>query len=348
MKHCPTCTRVYDDDGLRFCLDDGTKLVDRPSAELPAPTLVLPESPQPTPTLKGTTPLYVPRPNEARKDSGVAATRRKSSLLPWVGGVILLAIVVVAALVGSSVIYKRRTPLKWHLVLAVDPATPDRSASAKGAAAVIERRLNALGLPAFSVMPLDNGQIMVDLPSIPDPERIKLLISTMGKLELSHVVSTPNPSPFQSYPTKEAAIASINNNGTIPTNRRVLSYRDSNSLPAGKWVIVESPAIVTGTDIRAASAVTDRTGSENYQVTFSLNPTGAANFGAWTGANIDHYLGVVLNDEVKSVAFIRSQISDQGVIDGRFSKQAAEDLALVLQAGPLPAKIEFQEERIDK
>jgi preprotein translocase subunit SecD len=52
-----------------------------------------------------------------------------------------------------------------------------------------------------------------------------------------------------------------------------------------------------------------------------------------------------LNDEVKSIAFIKSQIFDQGEISGRFTKQSADDLALTLRSGALPAPIEYQEER---
>ncbi len=56
-------------------------------------------------------------------------------------------------------------------------------------------------------------------------------------------------------------------------------------------------------------------------------------------------MGVVLNDEVKSAAYIKSQIFDQGQISGRFTKTSAEDLALTLKSGALPAKVEYQEER---
>jgi preprotein translocase subunit SecD len=56
---------------------------------------------------------------------------------------------------------------------------------------------------------------------------------------------------------------------------------------------------------------------------------------------------VVLNDEVKSIAFIKSRITDQGTISGRFTKQSAEDLALVLRSGALPAPVKIASERID-
>ena len=56
-------------------------------------------------------------------------------------------------------------------------------------------------------------------------------------------------------------------------------------------------------------------------------------------------MAVVLNGEIKSVAYIKSQIFDQGEISGKFSKNSAEDLALTLKSGALPAAIEYQEER---
>ena len=350
MKRCPACSRVYDDEGLRFCLDDGTSLVDKLPAEPIPTTLVLPASEAPAPTMKQTQPPEVPPLHDARLRSTVAAAPRKRNVLLWVIVVALLVPFVAGAVVGGLVILKKRA-LTWHLTLTVDPSTPDRAAAAKQAAAVIERRLSAYGLPNFRVSPQAGGLIVVDLPGVTDPERVKRLISTGGKLELVHVISPSSPAPVQSYATIEAAVASLNNKGTIPANRRVLPYPErsgpGNSPSPAKWVVVESPAIVDGTELRNASAAPSTYG-DDYQIQFSLNKIGATKFGAWTGANINEYLGVVLNDEVKSVAFIKSQIYDQGEISGRFTKQSAEDLALVLRSGALPAKILFVEERVDK
>ena len=344
MKRCPTCSRVYDDDGLRFCLDDGTNLIDRSPAEPIPTTLVLPPTEQPVPTMKQASPPDVP-PLRAQPGPTTAAPRKRNILL-WVIIIALLVPLGAGAVLGGFAIFKRRA-LTWHLTLQVDPGTPDRT---KQAAAVIEKRLDAFGVPNFRVSPQADGRIVVDLPTVTDPLRVKALISTGGKLELVHVISPSSPAPVQSYATKEAAVASLNNNGTIPANRRVLPYTDRNrdSPSAEKWVVIESPAIVTGADIADATAVPLRQDGSDYQIPFSLNKTGADKFGTWTGLNIDQYLGVVLNDEVRSIAYIKSQISDQGVIDGRFTKPAAEDLALVLKSGALPAKIEFIEERIDK
>ena len=113
-----------------------------------------------------------------------------------------------------------------------------------------------------------------------------------------------------------------------------------------KWVVVESPAIIDGSQLRNASAGQGRAGgADEYEIDFSLKKAGADKFGAWTGANLNEYMGVVLNDEVKSIAYIKGQIFDQGQISGRFTKQSADDLALTLRSGALPAPIEYLEER---
>ena len=121
---------------------------------------------------------------------------------------------------------------------------------------------------------------------------------------------------------------------------------DPNQPRPKQWVVVETPAIIDGSELRNASAVPSQGGgADDYEINFSLKRAGADKFGAWTGAHINEYMGVVLNGEVKSIAFIKSQIYDSGQITGRFSKQSAEDLALTLRSGALPAAIEYLEER---
>ena len=183
---------------------------------------------------------------------------------------------------------------------------------------------------------------------------MKQLIVQGGNLELVHVVSPPSPQPAQTYSTKEQAVASLVG-GTIPANRHVLPYLEREQATGNpdqkptKWVVVEWPAIINGNDLRDARAARSTyRGDDNYQIQFSLNKTGAEKFGAWTAANINEYLGIVLNNEVKSIAYIKSQISDQGEISGRFTKQSAEDLALVLRTGALPAPVKLISETVDK
>src|SRR5215471_2148996 len=224
---------------------------------------------------------------------------------------------------------------------------------------IIESRINAVGV-AEPTLQRRGGQnsheILLQMPGISDPEHVKQLLAGQSHLELVHVISPPNPTPVQTFMTKEEAIASLNSGGNIPANRRVLPYierqdltttqdQSANAPKPQKWVVVESPAIIDGIDLRGAQAIPERAGGDRYQISFSLKKTGADKFGAWTGANINEFMGVVLNDEVKSIAFIKSQINDQGEIEGNFTKEQGEDLALTLRSGALPAPIAYSEER---
>ncbi|OLE54414.1 MAG: protein-export membrane protein SecD [Acidobacteria bacterium 13_1_20CM_3_53_8] len=222
---------------------------------------------------------------------------------------------------------------------------------------IIESRLNQFGVAEPLVQrhgAQGSHQILVQMPGIQDPERVKILLAGTSKLELVHVVSPPSPASVQTYASEEEAKASLG--GTVPANRRILPYQErmeptsAGSQPADqnkpkRYVVIETPAVVDGSELRNASAVQSRAGGNDYQIAFSLKPTGADKFGAWTGANINEYMGVVLENEVKSVAYIKSQITDSGEIEGRFTKQSADDLALTLRSGALPAPIEYQEER---
>ncbi len=246
--------------------------------------------------------------------------------------------------------------INWELTPTAQRALAEQATDQ--ADRIIRGRLEGVGV----VEPLvqrhgsqSSHQILVQMPGIQDPERVKQLLKAESKLELVHVISPPSPAPAQTFNTEEEAKASLG--GTVPANRRVLSYSERTEPTAAgqapaeptqapkKWVIVESPAVVDGSELRNASATQSQGGGEDYQIAFAFKPTGAEKFGAWTGAHINEYMGVVLNDEVKSIAYIKSQIFDQGEISGRFTKQSADDLALTLRSGALPAPIEYQEER---
>jgi preprotein translocase subunit SecD len=330
-------------------LDDGTELVTKPIETAPQ-TLVMPSPPESRPTVTAFQPPPPP-PQPAATVSAFKSKRQRNVIvwilvlglgLPFIGGVIAA---------GWMIFHKQ--PLTWHLVLEVDSSAPDRSAAVTQTVNVIDSRLDALGLANYEVRPEGDpasGLIVINLPKVDDPERVKRIISTWGKLELVHVLSRPSPAAAQTFATREEAAASYADGAK--NIHRVLPYADRdevNTSAPKQWVVVKSPPIVTGADVRTAAAVADPGGANgNYQISFSLKPDGATKFGAWTGANINQYIGVVLNDEVKSIAYIKSQIFDQAEIAGRFTKQSAEDLALVLRAGALPVPVRFVEETVNK
>jgi preprotein translocase subunit SecD len=246
---------------------------------------------------------------------------------------------VILPLLACSLLRTGRS-YKWHLILEVDPSVSDRESGARQTIDVLRSRLNALGVAPFKVDIVDSptqGRVRLDLPEIADRQRFKNFIVTRGLLQLVHIVSAPAPAPCQTYQNEEEAKAATK----ADANRKALPYPDSNGKV--RWVVAELPAIVDGRGLRNATAVPNPIGG-GYQIHFTLKPEAADKFGAWTGANINQYIGVILNDEVKSVAYIKSQISDTGQISGRFTKESAEDLAQLLKTGPLPARVKIVEE----
>lgn len=226
-----------------------------------------------------------------------------------------------------------------------------RESATEQAENIIESRINSFGVKEPTLQRVgrqDSGQILLQMPGVEDPERVKKLINADTKLELAKVVE-----PFQVYPTNEAALQSVG--GVLPQNRRIFPYmdRDAGAVTANQqnpnepsgYVVLEYPAIVDGSEMRDASAYSQSGGDSDYQISFNLKPAGAEKMGEFTRKNIGKNMAIVLNEQVKSAPTIQGIISDSGQITGRFSRTSAEDLALTLKSGALPAKIEYQEER---
>lgn len=214
---------------------------------------------------------------------------------------------------------------------------------------IIESRINAFGVKEPTLQRhggANSGQILLQMPGVDDPERVKKLIGDESELALMKV----SGDTFQTFNSEAEAVQSLG--GSVPFNKKIYPYVER---PAGdaepdpnapkQFMIVDYPPIVEGSELRDAAAFS-RTGTDSdYQISFNLKPAGAQKFGDWTGRNIGKFLAIVLNGEVKSAPVIKGQIFDSGQIEGSFTKQSAEDLALTLKSGALPAKIEYQEER---
>ena len=248
-----------------------------------------------------------------------------------------------ASVSGNRLVFEMRDAAK--------DALSDRAV--EDAQRIIDTRINAIGVaePTIQSHGAENSrQILLQMPGIDDPQRVKNMLAGESRLELVHVIGTGGTS---TYPTREAALASLG--GAVPQNRRVLEYverdeptaagqRPEQTNAPSQWVVVETPPVIEGNDLRSAQAEPSEFG-ESYQIGFSLKPGGAEKFGRWTAANVGQLMGVVLDDKVKSVATIQSQINDSGRITGNFTKESAEDLALTLRSGALPAKLVYIEER---
>lgn len=203
----------------------------------------------------------------------------------------------------------------------------------------IRRRIDALGLTEPFVAPYGQGdnEIIVELPGEGDPNRAKSVIQAGGQLELNRVEDA-NP-----YPSEAAALAA--HGGILPPNTELVPSKTTDASGQASWYLLDRLPIITGRDLRGATALpsTDTPGS--YEVSFTLSTEAARRFGPFTEQNVGRPMAIVLDHQVESAPVIQSRIDDQGRITGRFGQQEAGDLALVLRAGALPASIKYLEER---
>ncbi|HQU82677.1 MAG TPA: hypothetical protein PKY59_06120 [Pyrinomonadaceae bacterium] len=233
------------------------------------------------------------------------------------------------------------------LIIKVEEVEANQDETTNQAVNVLKTRLNAFGANA-DVEKTSANRIEVKIYGDADIPRIKNLLISQSRLEFCKVVTPSSPAPLQTYPTEEAARQSLG--GKVPINRKILPYteRDNarNSSPDTQksFVVIENPSVVDGRELRDATVIESANDKTNFEIAFRLTSKGGQTFGDWTAKNINNYLAVVLNDEVKSAPFIKSQIIDSGVISGRFTKEQAQDLVLILKSGYFPTKLTLIEE----
>lgn len=201
----------------------------------------------------------------------------------------------------------------------------------------IRNRVDELGVTEPLIAPEGENRIVIQLPGVDDPARVKEIIKTTAQLQFRIVEGTPGPTP-------EAALASVdasmkNDVDILPGTREDELGRASGV----EYYAVRKVIPVTGTDLKNARVQKGQLGQPN--VGFSLTPEGARKFGELTGNNINRRLAIVLDKKVVSAPVINSRIDDQGVIEGSFTTQQAVDLSLVLRSGSLPASLTTLEER---
>ena len=202
----------------------------------------------------------------------------------------------------------------------------------------IGNRINALGLTEPVVQQEGRAdadfRIMIQLPGVDDPARVKDIIGTAAVLEIVEVKDGP-------YPSQEAALAQ--HGGVLPLNTKLVKELPRSSGDSLSWYLVSRTPVISGRDLRNARAGQDE--FRKWEAGFTLSQDGAKRFERFTEANIGNRLAILLDNQIRSVATIQSKISDQGRITNLGSEQIASDLALVLRSGSLPAGIVYLEER---
>jgi preprotein translocase subunit SecD len=200
----------------------------------------------------------------------------------------------------------------------------------------IETRINGLGLAESAVQPRGRqdaeGEILVQLPGVDDPARIKQILQTAAVLELYEVKDGP-------FATEEEARAK--HGGVLPLNTKLIRGAARGDSSSG-WLLVTRNPIVRGTELRDARASQSQTGQ--WQVSFVLSQDAGRRFERYTEANIGNRLAIVLDNQWRLAPTINSRIGDTGVIENMGSQQEAMDTALVLRAGSLPASLLYLQE----
>lgn len=204
----------------------------------------------------------------------------------------------------------------------------------------IENRINGLGLAESSVQQRGRaegeGEIIVQLPGVDDPARVKQILQTTAVLELTEVLDGP-------FPIREQALA--NRGGVLPLNSKLVKSQQRAADPGESWYLLGRIPVVTGRDLRDARPSQDSLNPGRWETNFVLSQDAAKRFERFTEANVGKRLAIVLDNQVRSAPTIESKISDSGRITGAADQRDASDLALVLRSGSLPASIVYLEER---
>jgi preprotein translocase subunit SecD len=200
----------------------------------------------------------------------------------------------------------------------------------------IETRINGLGLAESAVQPRGRqdaeGEILVQLPGVDDPARIKQILQTAAVLELYEVKDGP-------FATEEEARAK--HGGVLPLNTKLIKGANRGDQGAG-WLLVSRAPVVRGSDLRDARPAQSQTGQ--WEVQFFLTQDAAKRFERYTEANIGNRLAIVLDNQWRLAPTIQNKIGDTGVITNMGGQQEASDTALVLRAGSLPASLVYLQE----
>jgi preprotein translocase subunit SecD len=209
------------------------------------------------------------------------------------------------------------------------PALIDKSRQAvEQSIQIIERRVNELGTVEPSIQRQGIDRILVQVPGLSDPARLKKLIGETAKMTFRMVDMSMTP---------EAAAAS-----RPPPESVLLPGTQAES---GQKYLIEKRILVDGADLTDAQPGFDQQNGEPI-VSFRFNSSGARRFAKATSENVGRPFAIVLDDKVISAPVIREPITGgSGQISGGFTVQQANDLAILLRAGALPAPLTIIEER---
>ena len=192
---------------------------------------------------------------------------------------------------------------------------------------IVEKRVNELGTVEPLIQRQGNDRILVQVPGLQDPTHLKEILGQTAKMEFRMVDTSVPPDQAQA--------------GPVPPDSERLMSTSNPPVPS----IVKKQVLVSGGDLTDAQTGFDQRSGEPV-VNFKFNTAGSRKFAQATTENVGQPFAIVLDNKVISAPVIREPITGgQGQISGNFTVQSANDLAVLLRAGALPAPLTVVEER---
>ena len=227
----------------------------------------------------------------------------------------------------------------WTLSMKPSMLTDLKNKAVTQAIETIRNRIDALGVsePTIQEHGLGQYQILVQLPGVDDPARVKEIIKSTAMLEIKQSLGGP-------YPSEQAALQ--DKGGIIPSDAMLLPGHNAPGAQSEgpAYYFVSRVSAVSGKDLRDAQPSRDQNGQPS--VSFTLTGDGGQRFYQFTSNHIGDSLAVVLDAHVQEVANIKDAIRDRGEISGgSMNDQQSKDLSMILRSGALPAGINYLEER---
>ncbi len=225
---------------------------------------------------------------------------------------------------------------------------------------ILENRANALGVSEVLMQVAPPRRIIAEFPGISNPEQVIASLKQTGLLEFVDFGTNPlatgsviKTDYLQSQASGAASTPGVATTATAATATSTATLAPSPT-PNGAATPTasETPTsnqvyhtVMTGTALQTVSVVRDPT-TGAYQISFTLKPSAATTFSDYTGSHINQYLAIVLDKKVISAPQIQGQISGgSGVIQGSFTNDTANALAVQLRYGSLPVPINVAESR---
>ncbi len=197
---------------------------------------------------------------------------------------------------------------------------------------IVRRRIDETGVREPTIQSQGDDRILVQLPGVDDPERIKRLLGKTAKMTF-HLVDTEN--------SLNEAIA-----GRVPPGSLLMASADELDASGQPVKYLIGKRVMVSGEMLVDSQPSFDSRTNQPVVTFRFDTRGAKKFGDVTSKNVNRPFAIVLDGKVISAPVIREPIlGGTGQISGGYSVQGAQDLALLLRAGALPAPLSILEER---